>query len=116
VSFPLDGIKFMVISGNERDAQTFCKSQRKGVGKGDVLLNFNDANPLDERIIGLSTEFEWQGEGVCPCCVGCGEPIITEEVIVDLSEITDMHSQEGGGQLNERLEHFLTVQGGSTRR
>jgi hypothetical protein len=71
-----------------------------------VLLNFHDTDPLDERIIGLSTEFEWQGKGVCPCRVGCGEPIITEKVIIDLSEITDMHGQEGGGQLNERFEHF----------
>jgi (1->4)-alpha-D-glucan 1-alpha-D-glucosylmutase len=44
----------MVISGNERDAQTFCKRQCKGIGKGITLLNFNDTNPLDERIIGLS--------------------------------------------------------------
>jgi hypothetical protein len=49
----------MVISGDERDAQTFCKRQCKGVGKGDVLLNFHETNPPDERIIGLSPEFEW---------------------------------------------------------
>ncbi len=54
MAFPLDGIKFMVISGHERDALTFSKSQCKSVGKGDTLLNFNDTNPLDERIIGMA--------------------------------------------------------------
>src|SRR5262245_23806323 len=42
---------------------------------------------------------------MCPRRLGCSDPVLAEKVIVDLSEITDMHSQEGGGQLNERFEH-----------
>jgi hypothetical protein len=77
---PLDRTKFMVAGGDHRDAQTFCKSQRKSAGKGAPLCNFRDTEPLDERIIGLSTEVEGYDEGVCPRCLGCGEPVATEKV------------------------------------
>ena len=60
VSLPLNGIKFMMIGGDQGDMQTFCQRQRKGIGKGDTLCNFYDTDPLDEHIVGISTECKRQ--------------------------------------------------------
>ena len=106
VSLPLNSIKFMVVGRNERDVQSFRKRQRKGVGKGDAFFDFNASNPLDEYIISIAMECKWQGQRVGPCHLGCGEAVLSEKVIVDFSEITDMHRQKGGGLLNELFEHL----------
>jgi hypothetical protein len=56
----LDRIKFMMVAGDQGDTQTFHQRQCKGIGKGDALCNFYDTNPLDEGIIGVSTEYQRQ--------------------------------------------------------
>jgi hypothetical protein len=81
----------MVVGRDERDVQSLRKRQRKSVGKGDSFFNFNDSDPLDESIISIAMEFQWKGQSVDPRRLGCGEAIHPEKVIVDFSEITDMH-------------------------
>ena len=93
----------MVVGRDEWDVQPFRKRQRKGVGKGDAFFDFNDSDPLDEYIISIAMECKWQGQRVGPCRLGCGEAVLSEKVIVDFSEITDMHRQKGGRLLNEFL-------------
>ncbi len=50
----------MMIGSDQGDMQTFRQRQRKGIGKGDALCNFYDTDPLDECIIGISTECDRQ--------------------------------------------------------
>jgi hypothetical protein len=85
-SLPFDGIKVVMVSGDQRHVEPFCQRHRKGIGKGKPLFDFQDSNPLDECIIGISTECEWKGESVGPCCLSCRDPALPEKVIVDLSE------------------------------
>ena len=106
MSLALNGIEFMMVSGDQRNVEPFCQRQRKGVGKGDSLFDFNHPNPLDEYVIGIATEEERQEQGVRPRRLSCSESVGTEKVIVDLAEITDMHSQKGSGLLDKRFEHF----------
>jgi hypothetical protein len=47
VSLLLNGIKFMMIGGDQGNVQTFPQGQRKGVGKGDALCNFYDTSAPD---------------------------------------------------------------------
>ena len=106
MSLLLNGIKFMVIGGDEGNLQTFPQGQRKGVGKGDALCNFYDTDPLDERIIGISTECERQLQGACPGSLGCYKPIGAEKVVVHFSKIADVHRKEGMRTLNDLFEHL----------
>ena len=71
MSFLLDSVKFMMIGGDKRDAQPFCKRQRKGIGKGDSFFDLDNANLLYEGIIRVSAEFKRQRQGVCPGGAGC---------------------------------------------
>ena len=106
MSLLLNGIKFMVIGGDEGNLQMFPQGQRKGIGKGDALCNFYDTDPLDECIISISTECERQLQGVCPGSLGCYEPVGTEKVVVHFAKIADVHGQEGIRTLNALFEHF----------
>jgi hypothetical protein len=58
VAFPLDGIKLVVIGGHQRNLQSLRKRQCKRIGIGNSLLNFECADPFDERIIHITTKFE----------------------------------------------------------
>ena len=62
--------------------------------------------PLDEDIISIAMEFQWKGQSVDPRRLRCGEAILPEKIIVDFSEITNMHRQKGGRLLNELFEHL----------
>src|SRR5712691_5320627 len=59
-----------------------------------------------------------EAKTVEPGSLGGCEPVVTEKVVVHLSEIADVHGQEGVGTLNNLFEHLsacLLTQVGNDR-
>jgi hypothetical protein len=57
----LNGIKFVVIRGNQWEVQSFSQRQCEGVGKTHTLFHFDDPDSLDKFIIAISSKLERQG-------------------------------------------------------
>jgi hypothetical protein len=106
VPFLLDGIELVMIGGDQGKVQAFRESEREGIGKRDSLGNFDDTNPLNEHIIRITTKFERKRQGVSPGSLGCSDPIITKEIVINLPKVTDMHGQKGAGMFDEFFEDF----------
>src|SRR5712691_9831088 len=72
----------------------------------------------DEHIIGIAPEGERQRQRRSPRGLGSGDATITKKVIVDLTQITNMHSEKGCRLFNQGFEDlgpWLVTQVGNHR-
>jgi len=58
MSLPLNGVKCVMVGGNQRDVEPLCQGSRKGLGKGNALFHLYDPDPLDKGIIGLRDQVQ----------------------------------------------------------